>query len=67
MNLKHILTTTIVCLAMDIQKQIKELELKFNIDRADCFMPPKAKKKYERLIMEFDVLKVRLKSIQNGN
>jgi len=65
MDLKNVLITTVACLAIDCQKRIGELEKKYSVGRADCFMPSEVKKEYEGLIAEFDTLKVRAKAIQN--
>jgi len=65
-DVENALITTIVMLAIDIQRRRGALEKKYNIGRADGYMPSRAKKEYESLISEFEALKVRVKAIQNG-
>lgn len=67
MDLERCLITTVVMLALDVQRRIGAIEKKYNVGRAGAFMPSKAKEEHEGLAAEFEALKVRLKAIQNGD
>lgn len=67
MDLKHELISLIALLALDNRRKVQKIEDRYNIKSPVGFVPKSIRDEYNKLLLEFEILKTRAKAIQNGD